>query len=124
MDKPHPYTYDQPGRITGGRLAPRYVPDVASPSRAEVAVPPPVSRSTDLYEKDCAYRVGARMDEGGRLLDVATHHILQADQRLQDAAAEGASPAALAAIEQLGLTYSTGAGHLLHNYIVRPSERW
>ena len=105
-------------------MASRYIPDVTSLARREPAVPRPVSRSTDLYEKDCEYRAGARFDGGGRLLEVAAHHILKADRTLQEAAADGASPAALAAIEQLGLTYSTSAGHLLHNYITRPQERW
>lgn len=124
MRKPYPYTSEQPGRAASGQMVPQPAPDITSFSRDEVAVAQPVSRSTDLYEKDCEYRGGARLDGGGRLLEVAAHHVLKADRKLQQAAAEGASPSALAAIEQLGLTYSAGAGHLLHNYIVRPQERW
>jgi hypothetical protein len=124
MDKPRPYTYDPSGRVTGGQMAPRYVPDLTSQPRDELSPPPPVSMSSDLHERDCRYRGGARLDAGGELLRVATHHILKADRAMREAAAEGASPMALAAIEQLGLTYSAGAGRLIASYLDRPHERW
>jgi hypothetical protein len=124
MDKQRPYTYDQPGQVANDRVTPRFVPDLTSRRRDEVSPPPPVSMSSDLHEKDCRYRGGARIDAGGELLRVAAHHILQADEAMRKAAAEGASPMALAAIEQLGLTYSAGAGRLIASYLDRPHERW
>jgi hypothetical protein len=80
--------------------------------------------SSDLHERDCRYRGGARLDAGGELLNVAAHHVLRADDEMRKAAAEGASPMALAAIEQLGLTYSAGAGRLIASYLDRPHEWW
>lgn len=124
MEKPRPYTYDQPPQTINGQMAPRYAPDTTASPRSAVSPPPPVSMSSDLHERDCRYRGCARLDAGGDMLDVAARHILKADRRLRAEAVYGASPMALAALEQLNLTYSAGAGRLISDYLDRPHERW
>lgn len=124
MEKSQSYSFGPTGQVINGQMAPRYAPDAPSRSRNEASAPPPVSMSSDLHERDCRYRGGARIDAGGELLRVAAHHILKADRALREAAVEGASPMALAAIEQLGLTYAAGAGRLISDYLDRPHERW
>jgi hypothetical protein len=124
MEQHRPYTYEQPPQVINGQMAARYVPDLTSRSHREPAVPRPVSRSSELNQRDRHYRAAGTLDDGGNLVDVATDRILKSDQRLQEAAADGTSPMALAAIENLHMKYGVGAGHLVDDFMNRPYERW
>jgi hypothetical protein len=124
MEQYQPISREQSGRVTGGQVVPQHSADVVRRSHREAAVPAPVSRSSDLTERDRHYRAGATLDGGGNLVNIATDRILKSDRRLQEAAADGASPMALAAIERLQMTYGVGAGNLVDDFMNHPYERW
>jgi hypothetical protein len=86
--------------------------------------PVPVSRSSYLNEKDRHYRAAETVESGGDLAERSVNRILRLDARLRKAEAEGASPRALAAIEQIQDVHGHASGLLVFDYIARPNERW
>jgi hypothetical protein len=84
----------------------------------------PVSWSSALGEQDRLYRAAKALDGAGDLVEVAGERIVEADRRLRQAAAEGASPMALAAMERLHATYGAGACFVVSEVMTNAYQRY
>jgi hypothetical protein len=106
-----------------GEMVPR---QQATPARRrqEVIVPVAVSQSSYLNEKDRHYRAAETVENGGDLAKRGVKNLLDLDRQLNEAAADDASPRALAGIEQLEQIYVKGAGMVVWDFMNRPYERW
>ena len=92
--------------------------------RQEVIVPVAVSQSSYLNEKDRHYRAAETVENGGDLAERSVNGVLRLDAKLRQAEADGASPRALATIEQIGGAFGQSAAMLVVDFMQRPYERW
>jgi hypothetical protein len=123
MERVQPIT-QSPGRTAGrGQVVPQRPTSLPSrPERRDILEP--VSYSSALGEQDRLYRAAKALDGAGDLVKVAGERIVEADRNLRQAAAEGASPSALAALEKLHMTYGMGACFVVGEVMTNPYDRY
>jgi hypothetical protein len=117
--------HPQSDAASAGEMVPR--PQATAARRdqqQEAIIPVAVSQSSYLNEKDRHYRAAETMENGADLAKRGIKNLLDLDRRLQEAEAEGASPRALAGIEQLEQIYVNSTGNVVCDFMNRPGERW
>jgi hypothetical protein len=122
MEKIQPITRD-PGRtVNGGRVVPQRTADVARRERHEILEP--VSWSSALCEQERLYRAGKTIAGAADLVEIADERFVEADQRLRQAAAVGASPLLLAGMERLHMTLHAGTRFVVGEVLTNPYDRY
>jgi hypothetical protein len=102
----------RPGAIVDQQRYARFVPLEA------------VSQSSRLNEMDRHFRAGETVENGLDLLKRVTRGVLELDNELRAAAAEGASPLALSIIERLERAYGQAGGMVGVDFMERPYRLW
>ena len=125
MEKIQPITYGPGCTANGGQVVPlRNAEVVTQRSQRDMNAPQPVSWSSALNEGDRRYRGTMNIESGREIAIRSIRGIAQIDAEIQQAFAEGTSPAGLAVAEQMLTTFGRGARYMLEDFLTRPYERW
>jgi hypothetical protein len=115
----------RPDDAQNGELAMRPYAGVQQrqPER-QFSPPEAVSQSSYLNEKDRHYRAAVTVENGRDLAERSVNGVLRLDARLREAEVDGASPRALAMIEQIGGAFGQSASLLVVDFMQRPYRTW
>jgi hypothetical protein len=122
MHNIHSTTHDD--QIDSGLVMRHEAIDLVARPAADLAVPEPVSMSSDLNERDRFHRAGATVVHGVKIAKMSGKGLRDLDRDLRQAQAEGTTPMALANMERINSIFSQAAGNVVYDFLNNPYQRW